>query len=117
MKALRLHDSDLDRFATYFELTFRGSSRGMTVLVALLQRLRAVGKGCDTKKHTGIWLEDIVSRLTQRLYGSCQPGWEAATRLGTEASDVEEILSEGLASFERVVIFRLRRADLIMNAQ
>lgn len=96
LKALRLHDKDLDSFATYFELAFQGSSRSITVLVALLQRLRAVEK-LRQEKQSGIWIEDIVGRLTQLLYARCEPGWEAATRFGTEASELaEQIFSDVL---------------------
>ena len=96
LKALRLDDKDLDSFASYFELTLQGSSRSITVLVALLQRLRAVEK-LRQEKQSGIWIEDIVGRLTQRLYTRCEPGWEAATRFGTEASDLaEQIFSDVL---------------------
>ena len=96
LKALRLHDKDLVSFAAYFELAFQGSSRSITVLVALLQRLRAVEK-LRQEKQSGIWIEDIVGRLTQLLYTRCEPGWEAATRFGTEASDLaEQIFSDDL---------------------
>ena len=64
LRALRLQDSDLDHFATYFELAFQGSSRSITVLVALLQRLARVEK-LRQEKQSGIWIEDIVGRLTQ----------------------------------------------------
>ena len=59
LKDLKLQDSDLDQFAHYFELAFEGNTTSMTVLVALLQRLRAV-ETLRKQKQTGIWLEDIV---------------------------------------------------------
>jgi len=96
LKALRLRDKDLDSFATYFELAFQGSSRSITVLVALLQRLCGVEK-LRQQKQSGIWIEDIVGGLTVRLYLRCEPGWEAAARFGTEASDLtEQIFSDVL---------------------
>jgi hypothetical protein len=105
LKALKLQDSDLDHFATYFELAFQGSSQSITVLVALLQRLRRVEK-LRQDKQSGIWIDDIVGRLTHRLYTRCEPGMEAAHRFGTEASDLaEHIFSEAFATPERVVGF------------
>ena len=96
LRALKLQHSDLEHFATYFELAFQGSSQSITVLVALLQRLRGVEK-LRQQKQNGIWIEDIVGRLTHRLYTRCQPGWEAASRFGTEASEfAEHIFSEAL---------------------
>jgi hypothetical protein len=100
LKTLKLQECDLDHFATYFELTFQGNSRSITVLVALLQRLCAVEK-LRQQKQSGIWIEDIVSRLTNRLYTRCEPGLEAASRFGTEASDLaENIFSEPFAMSE-----------------
>jgi|ERR1043165_8848487 hypothetical protein len=97
LKALKLTDSDLDRFAAYFELAFNGSSRSTTVLVALLQRLRSVEK-LRAEKQSGIFVEDIVGRLTLRLYRRCQPGFEAAARFGEEASTVaQQIFSEAVS--------------------
>lgn len=94
LKALGLQDSDLDRFATFFELALQGDSRIITVLVGLLQRLTGVEK-LRKQQQSGIWIEDVVSRLTHRLYTRCGPGVEAASRFGTEASDLAEyILSE-----------------------
>jgi hypothetical protein len=105
LKTLKLQDSDLDHFAAYFELAFQGSSRSITVLVALLQRLRAVEK-LRQQNHSGIWIEDVVSRLAHRLYIRCEPGSEAASRFATEASDLaEHIFSEAFAGHERVVGF------------
>lgn len=105
LKELKLQDSDLDRFATYFEMAFQGSSQATTVLVALLQRLCGVEK-LRQQKQTGIWIEDVVGRLTHRVYTRCEPGFEAASRFGTEASDLaEQIFSESFASHERVVGF------------
>ena len=105
LKALKLQESDLDHFANYFELAFAGNSRGLTVLVALLQRLRGVER-LRQHKQSGIWIEDIVGRLTHRLYTNGEPGIEAATRFATEASDLaEHIFSEAFASHERVVGF------------
>ena len=105
LKALKLEESDLDRFASYFELAFQGRSQSITVLVALLQRLCAVEK-LRRQKQSGIWIEDIVGRLTHRLYTRCEPGLEAASRFGTEASELaEHIFSEAFASQERVVGF------------
>lgn len=104
LKTLRLQDSDLDHFATYFERAFQGDSRSITVLVALLQRLGAVGK--LREQGRGIWLEDVVSRLTHRLYTRCESGFEAASRFGNEASDLaERIFSEGFAGHKRVAGF------------
>ena len=105
LKALRLHDKDLDRFASYFDLAFQGSSRSITVLVALLQRLCGVEK-LRQQNQSGIWIEDVVSRLTHRLYTRCEPGQEAASRFRTEASELaENIFSEAFASHERLVGF------------
>jgi hypothetical protein len=97
LKALKLQDSDLDHFANYFELAFQGNFQGVTVLVGLLQRLRGVEK-LRQEKQSGIWIEDIVGRLTHRLYTRCGPGLEAASRFGSEASELaEHIFSESLA--------------------
>jgi hypothetical protein len=96
LKTLRLQESDLDHFAAYFELAFQGGSQGTTVLVALLQRLCGVEK-LREEKRSGIWIEDIVGRLTHRLYTRCKPGWEAASRFRVEASELaEHIFSEAL---------------------
>ena len=96
LKMLKLQDTDLDRFATYFELAFQGDSRSITVLVGLLQRLSGVEK-LRTQKQSGIWVEDIVGRLTHRLYSRCEPGLAAASRFGNEASDLAELIfAEGL---------------------
>ena len=89
LKDLKLQDSDLDQFADYFELAFEGNTTSMTVLVALLQRLRAV-ETLRKQKQTGIWLEDIVCRLTHRLYPRCAAGLDAANHFGREASDTAE---------------------------
>jgi hypothetical protein len=97
LKVLKLQESDLDRFASYFELVFQGNARSITVLVALLQRLCGV-EALRQQKHSGIWIEDVVGRLTHRLYTRGEPGQEAASRFGTEASDLaEQIFSEALA--------------------
>lgn len=105
LKALKLQDSDLDRFANYFELAFQGDSRSSTVLAALLHRLCGVEK-LRQQKQSGIWLEDIVGRLTHRLYARCEPGVEAAARFASEASDIaEQIFSDTLARRQRVVGF------------
>jgi hypothetical protein len=105
LKTLKLQESDLDHFATYFELAFQGNSRSITVLVALLQRLCGVEK-LRQQRQSGIWIEDVISRLTHRLYTRCEPGLEAASRFGTEASELaEQIFSEAFASHERVVGF------------
>src|SRR5256885_9578335 len=102
LKDLKLQDSDLDHFAAYFELAFQGNSRSITVLVALLQRLCGVEK-LRQQKQSAIWIEDVVGRLTHRLYTRCEPGLEAASRFGSEASDLaEHIFSEAFASHERV---------------
>ena len=89
LKDLKLQDSDLDQFAHYFELAFEGNTKSMTVLVALLQRLRVV-ENLRKQKQTGIWLEDIIGRLTHRLYARCAAGLEAANDFGTEASDTAD---------------------------
>ena len=97
LRVLKLEDNDLDQFAAYFELAFEGNSQSITVLVALLQRLRGVEK-LRQEKQSGIWIEDIVGRLTHRLYTRCEPGFEAASRFGSEASDLaEQIFLEALA--------------------
>ena len=97
LKTLKLQESDLDHFASYFDLAFQGNSQSITVLVALLQRLSDVEK-LRQRKQTGIWIEDIVGRLRHRLYTRCQTGAEAASRFGTEASELaENIFSEALA--------------------
>jgi len=96
LKTLKLQDRDLDRFAAYFELAFQGNSRSITVLVALLQRLREV-ETLHRHKQSGIWVEDVVGRLIHRLYTRCDPGFEAASRFATESSDlVEHIFAEAL---------------------
>jgi hypothetical protein len=89
LKNLKLQDSDLDQFAHYFELAFEGNTKSMTVLVALLQRLRSV-ENLRRQKQSGIWIEDIVCRLTHRLYSRCAAGLEAANRFGCEASDTAD---------------------------
>lgn len=105
LKTLKLQESDLDHFASYFELAFQGNSQSVTVLVGLLQRLRAVEK-LRQQKQSGIWIDDIVGRLTHRLYTKCEPGLEAASRFASESSDLaEHIFSEAFASHERVVGF------------
>jgi hypothetical protein len=91
LKALKLTDSDLDRFAAYFEVAFQGCSRSMTILMALLQRLRSVEK-LRQEKQSGIFVEDIVGRLTVRLYRRCQPGFEAAS------AEAEQIFSKACQS-------------------
>ena len=97
LRVLKLEDNDLDQFAAYFELAFQGNSQSITVLVALLQRLRGVEK-LRQEKQSGIWIEDIVGRLTHRLYTRCGPGVEAASRFGAEASNLaEQIFLEALA--------------------
>jgi hypothetical protein len=97
LKTLKLQDSDLERFASYFDVVFQGNSRSITVLVALLQRLCELEK-LRQQKQSGIWIEDIVGRLTHRLYTRCGPGAEAASRFAAEASELaESIFSEGLA--------------------
>jgi len=96
LKALKLQEGDLDHFATYFELAFQGNARSITVLVALLQRLCALEK-LRQQKQSGIWIEDIVARLTHRLYTRCESGFQAASRFRNEASDLaEEIFLEAL---------------------
>ena len=96
LKTLKLRECDLDQFASHFEVAFQGSSRSLTVLVALLQRLCDVEK-LRQQKQTGIWIEDIVGRLTRRLYMSSQPGCDAASRFRAEASELaEHIFSEAL---------------------
>ena len=58
------------------------------------------------EKQSGIWIDDIVGRLTHRLYTRCEPGVEAASRFANEASDIaEHIFSEALTGHERVVGF------------
>ena len=110
LKTLKLQDSDLDHFAGYFELAFQGDSQGITVLVALLHRLCAVTR-LRQEKQSGIWVEDIVGRLTHRLYTRCEPGVEAASRFANEASDIaEHIFSEVLAPHQRVVGFAAGRS-------
>jgi len=100
LKTLRLEDSDLDRFASYFDKAFQGDSRSITVLVALLQRLCGLEK-LRQQQQSGIWIEDLVGRLTHRLYTRCGPGAEAASRFGAEASELaENILSEAFAASE-----------------
>jgi hypothetical protein len=97
LNALKLQDRDLDHFATYFEMAFQSNSQGVTVLVALLHRLCGVEK-LRQQKQSGVWLEDVVGRLTHRLYTRCEPGFEAASRFGSEASELaERIFSEALA--------------------
>ena len=96
LKTLKLQEGDLDRFASYFELAFQGKAQSITVLVALLQRLCAVEK-LRQQGRGGIWIEDIVGRLTHRLYTRCESGFQAASRFGNEASDLaEDIFSEAL---------------------
>lgn len=105
LKALKLQDSDLDRFATYFDLVFQGNSQSVTVLVALLRRLCSV-ETLRQQKQTDIWIEDVVARFTHRLHATCEPGFEAASRFGMEASEsAEHIFSEALAGHKRVAGF------------
>jgi hypothetical protein len=95
---LKLQDGDLDDFARYFEVAFEGNTESMVVLVALLQRLCAV-ENLRKQKQTAIWIEDIVCRLTHRLYARCRAGLEAADRFGSEASDAgERIFAEAQRS-------------------
>ena len=100
LKTLKLQDSDLDNFAAYFERTFQGSSQNITVLVGLLQRLAGV-EDLRQQKQTGVWTKDIVGRLTHRLYTRCDPGFDAASRFGSEASELaEHIFSEAFTTAE-----------------
>jgi hypothetical protein len=97
LKTLKLQDRDLDQFAAYFELAFQGNRQSITVLVALLQRLREV-ETLHRKKQSAIWVEDVVGRLIHRLYTRCDPGFEAASRFATESSDLaEQIFSDALS--------------------
>ena len=108
LKILKLQDSDLDHFATYFELAFQGNSKSTTVLVALLKRLCEVEK-LRQQKQTGIWIEDVVGRFTLRLYTRCEPGFEAAARFGNESSELADLIfSEALTSNERVAGLQAR---------
>jgi hypothetical protein len=110
LKTLKLMDSDLDHFATYFEAAFQGRSENITVLVGLLQRLCGVEK-LRYERQSGVWLRDIVGRLTHCLYARSDSGFEAASRFGSEASDLaEHIFSEALAGHERVVGFVAARS-------
>ena len=96
LKTLKLQDTDLDHFASYFELAFQGNARSLTVLVALLRRLCALEK-LRQQKQTGVWIDDVVSRLTHRLFTRCESGFQAASRFGNEASDLaEHIFTEAL---------------------
>jgi hypothetical protein len=96
LKALKLQESDLDHFAAYFDRAFQGNSRSITVLVALLERLREVER-LRKQKQSGIWIDDIVGSLTHRLYTKCESGFEASSRFGAEASNLaENIFSEAL---------------------
>ena len=96
LKILRLQESDLDRFATYFDLAFQGNARSITVLVALLRRLCGV-EILRQRKPSGIRLQDVVGRLILRLYTRGELGSEAASRFAIEASDqAEHIFSEAL---------------------
>ena len=97
LKALKLQETDLDHFASYFELACQGNARSITVLVALLHRLCGV-ENLRKQKQSGIWIEDVVSRLTHRLYTRCEPGIEAASRFRNEASELaEDIFFEALS--------------------
>ena len=108
LKILKLQDSDLDHFATYFELAFQGNSKSTTVLVALLKRLCEVEK-LRQQKQSGIWIEDVVGRFTLRLYTRCEPGFEAAARFGNESSELADLIfSEALTSNERVAGLQAR---------
>jgi len=100
LETLKLQDSDLDHFASYFDVAFQGNSRSITVLVALLERLCGLER-LRQQKQSGIWIEDIVSRLAHRLYTRCGPGAEAASRFQAEASGLaEKIFSEALVISE-----------------
>ena len=100
LTALQLQERDLDNFAAYFELTFQGSSQSITVLVGLLQRLAGVEK-LRQQKQSGVWIKDIVGRLTHGLYTRCDPGFDAASRFGSEASELaEHIFSEAFTTAE-----------------
>ena len=91
LKNLKLQESDLDHFASYFDLAFQGNSQSITVLVALLERLCGLEK-LRQQKQSGLWIEDIVGRLTHRLYTRCGPGAEAASRFRAEASERAETI-------------------------
>lgn len=96
LKTLKLQESDLDHFATYFELAFQGNAESITVLVALLQRLCSVEK-LRRERQSSIWLQDVVGRFSHRLFTRCKPGFDAASRFGNEASDLaENIFSKAL---------------------
>ena len=100
LKNLKLQEGDLDHFASYFDLAFQGNSRSITVLVALLERLCELEK-LRQQKQSDIWIEDIVGRLTHRLYTRCGPGAEAASRFRAAASELaENIFSEALVLSE-----------------
>lgn len=100
LKTLKLQEGDLDHFASYFDLAFQGNSRSITVLVALLERLCGLEK-LRQQKQSGIWIDDIVGRLTHRLYTRCGPGSEAAAHFRAEASELaDKIFSEALVLSE-----------------
>jgi hypothetical protein len=105
LKTLRLQDSDLDCFATYFERAFQGDSDSTVVLVGLLQRLCEVEKLCR-REQSGIWIEDIVGRLTHRLYLTSGPGLDGASHFAREASDLtEHVFSEAFVTHPRIAGF------------
>ena len=99
LKTLKLQDSDLEHFATYFEVEFQGNSKSITVLVALLQRLCRVEK-LRQQKQSGIRIEDIVGRLIHCLFTRSEIGSEAASRFGMEASDLAEQIFSGALPIE-----------------
>ena len=108
LKILKLQDSDLDHFATYFEFAFQGNSQSTTVLVALLKRLCELEK-LRQQKQSSIWIEDVVGRFTHRLYARCEPGFAAAARFGNEASELADLIfSEAFPGHERIAGLQAR---------
>jgi len=109
LKMLKLEDADLDQFAAYFELAFQGSSESVTVLVGLLQRLCGVEK-LREQRQSGVWIQDVVGRLTHRIYTRSDPGLNAAASFRNEASDLtEQIFSQAFIGHERVIGFLAAR--------
>jgi hypothetical protein len=91
LAALRVQEHELDRFAYYFGALFHRETQPMTVLIALLERLKLVAKS-DT-----LDLEIVIDQIEDRLFSECEAGDIASTNFVTEAGkNTETILNRVL---------------------